>query len=53
MFGIFDGIFDLEHDGKMNILEQAVEHEVFSNIVNASGKKTISIDQDFESEDKE
>lgn len=53
MFGLFDGIFDFDHDGKMDILEQAVEFEVLSNIVNANDKKTISTEQDFESEDKE
>ena len=53
MFGLFDGIFDFDHDGKMDILEQAMEFEVLSNIVNANDKKISSAEQDFKHEDNE
>ena len=51
MFGLFDSIFDFDQDGKIDILEQTVELEVFNNIMNENDKKTISIDKDFELED--
>lgn len=39
MFGSFDSIFDFDQDGKMDILEQVVEFEVFNNIMNENDKK--------------
>ena len=53
MFGLFYSIFDFDQNGKIDILEQAVEFEIFNNIMNENDKKTISIDKDFELEDKD
>ena len=43
----------IAQNGKIDIFEQVIEFEVFNNIMNENDKKTISIDKDFELEDKD
>ena len=43
----------IAQNGKIDIFEQVIEFEVFNNITNKNDKKTISMDKDFELEDKD
>ena len=37
MFGIFDHLFDMNHDGKLDTLEKASEYAAFAYILDDSG----------------
>ncbi len=50
--GFFRGLFDLNHDGKLDPLERAMDIYAFDQLMNDSDKENNS-DQNNDSSDKE
>ena len=45
--GIFGDVFDLNHDGKMDALESALEFAVFADMVESANETDSNDDKDF------
>ena len=45
--GLFGDIFDLNHDGKMDSLESALEFAVFTDMVESANETDSNDDEDF------
>ena len=49
--GLFGDIFDLNHDGKMDALESALEFAVFADMVESANETDSDDDEDFGTQD--
>jgi len=45
--GLFGDVFDLNHDGKMDALESALEFAVFTDMVESANETDSNDDEDF------
>ena len=45
--GLFGDVFDLNHDGKMDALESALEFAVFADMVESANETDSNDDEDF------
>ena len=45
--GLFGDVFDLNHDGKMDSLESALEFAVFADMVESANETDSNDDEDF------
>ena len=45
--GLFGDVFDLNHDGKMDALESALEFAVFADMVESANETDSDADEDF------
>ena len=46
--GLFGDVFDLNHDGKMDALESALEFAVFTDMVESANETDSNDDEDLE-----
>ena len=51
MFGMFDGLFDFNHDGKLDAFEKAAEFATIMSILDDEDRNDDMEDEDFYDDD--